>query len=282
MTQATLKRPRHAAPATRSVSQLMDLSGRKALVTGAAGHIGRVISGALMELGAAVAILDRDPAACRAQSKALGSVYRGSALPLPCDLGDERATRAAIRAAIHRLGGLDILVHCAAFVGTTRMPGWGVPFERQTVEAWDAALRVNLTAAFVMVQEARDTLAASGRGSVIFFGSTYGLVGPDVRLYEGTTMANPAGYGASKGGLLQLMRYLATVLAPSVRVNAISPGGVWRSQPEAFHQRYLAKTPLRRMATEEDLKGAVAYLAGDLSAYVTGHNLVVDGGWTAW
>jgi len=95
-------------------------------------------------------------------------------------------------------------------------------------------------------------------------------------------MANPSGYGASKGGLLQLMRHLATVLAPEVRVNAISPGGVWRQQPEAFHDRYRARTPLGRMATEEDLKGAAAYLASDLSSYVTGHNLIVDGGWTAW
>ncbi len=95
-------------------------------------------------------------------------------------------------------------------------------------------------------------------------------------------MNNAAGYAASKGGLLQLMRYLSTLLAPRVRVNAISPGGVWRSQPEAFHERYRARTPLGRMATEEDLTGAVAYLASDLSTYVTGHNLVVDGGWTAW
>jgi len=95
-------------------------------------------------------------------------------------------------------------------------------------------------------------------------------------------MANPAGYNASKGGVLQLTRYLATVLAPRTRVNAISPGGVWRQQPDVFRQRYEARTPLARMAAEEDLKGAVAYLASDLSAYVTGQNLVVDGGWTAW
>jgi len=101
-------------------------------------------------------------------------------------------------------------------------------------------------------------------------------------LYEGTKMANPAGYNASKGGLLQLTRYLATIMAPKIRVNAISPGGVWRNQPESFKRRYEKRTPLRRMACEEDMKGAVAYLAGDLSAYVTGHNLVVDGGWTAW
>ena len=95
-------------------------------------------------------------------------------------------------------------------------------------------------------------------------------------------MANPAGYGASKGGILQLTRYLATTLAPSIRVNAVTPGGIWRNQPEVFHRRYKDRTPLKRMAHEEDLKGAVAYLASDLSSYVTGHNLVVDGGWTSW
>ena len=117
---------------------------------------------------------------------------------------------------------------------------------------------------------------------MINVGSIYGMVGPDMRLYEGTTMGNPAAYAASKGGLLQFTRWLATILAPEVRVNSITPGGVWRNQPEAFHERYKARTPLRRMAHEEDFKGAVAYLASDLSSYVTGHNLLVDGGWTVW
>ena len=150
------------------------------------------------------------------------------------------------------------------------------------MEAWDNALRVNLTSPFVLVQEAQNELEKTGKGSVILIASTYGLVGPDMRLYEGTRMANPAGYSASKGGLLQLTRYMATVLAPLVRVNAISPGGIWRNQPVVFRERYEDRTPLRRMGTEEDLKGAIAYLASDLSAYVTGHNLLVDGGWTAW
>ena len=161
------------------------------------------------------------------------------------------------------------------------MPGWAVPFEKQRVAAWDAALQVNVTAAFVLAQEARDSLAASKRGSIIFFSSIYGMVGPDMSLYEGTEMSNPIGYGASKGALLQLTRYLSSLFAPAVRVNAISPGGVWRGQPESFRARYQSRTLLKRMAAEEDLKGAVAYLAGDMSSYVTGHNLVVDGGWTA-
>ena len=101
-----------------------------------------------------------------------------------------------------------------------------------------------------------------------------------MRLYNGTDMGNPAAYAASKGGLLQLTRWLATVLAPDIRVNAITPGGVWRNQHEVFHKRYIERTPLKRMAGEEDLKGAVVYLASDLSSYVTGQNIIIDGGYT--
>lgn len=253
----------------RSIRELSDLRGRRALVAGGAGHIGRAAVETLIELGAAVAVCD------------LGEGPEG-ATAIRCDLADEDSTREAVRGTVRALGGLDVLVHTAALVGQTELPGWSVPFEEQTVEAWDAALRVNLTSAFVLAHEARTALAESGHGSVILFGSTYGLVAPDLALYEGTAMSNPTAYGASKGGVLQLVRYLATTLAPAVRVNAISPGGVERGQPEAFQARYRARTPLRRMAVEEDLKGAVAYLASDLSAYVTGHDLVVDGGWTAW
>lgn len=266
----------------RAVKQLMDLSGRKAIITGGAGHIALAGGQALVELGATVAVLDLDPSACSARADELSRLGPGKAIPLACDLIDEDSTRRAITETVEKMGGIDILVHCAAYVGTTQMAGWAVPFEQQTVKAWDAALRVNLTSAFVMVQEAQEALSVSGHGSVIFFGSTYGVVGPDLRLYEGTEMANPPGYAASKGGVIQLARHLSTVLAPKIRVNSISPGGVWRDQPESFHQQYVTRTPMGRMASEEDLKGAIAYLASDLSAYVTGHNLAVDGGWTAW
>lgn len=267
----------------RKLAELMDLSERRGLVTGGAGHIGLAACEAMLELGATIAVLDVEKAACEKRVEELSQLRPDSAVAVPCDLRDEAATRQAVRDIINRLGGLDIVVHCAAYVGTTSMSGWAVPFEQQTVAAWEAAMQVNLTSAFVIVQEARQALSSSGHGSVIFFGSTYGVVGPDIRLYEGTSMGRqPAGYAASKGGLLQLTRYLATVLAPRVRVNAITPGGVWRGQPDLFHQRYIARTPLERMAGEEDLKGAVAYLASDLSGYVTGQNVIVDGGWTAW
>lgn len=266
----------------KKLSRLMDMRGRRAIVTGGAGHIGLAIGEALVELGAKVAILDRDAAACAARVKVLGRLRRGSAVAVPCDLSDEGSTRLAAREAERLLGGADVLVHAAAYVGTTRHPGWAVPFAEQTTDAFELALRVNLTAAFTLAHELSAALARSGHGSVILIGSTYGVLGPDLGLYEGTTMANPAGYGASKGGVIQLARHLSTVLAPRVRVNSLSPGGVLRGQPKVFIDRYVRKTPLGRMAVEEDFKGAVAYLASDLSSYVTGQNLMVDGGWTAW
>jgi NAD(P)-dependent dehydrogenase (short-subunit alcohol dehydrogenase family) len=266
----------------RKLTDLMRLDGRVALITGGAGHLGRAMASALAQLGALVVISDLEEDACKRACAALARESGGSFDWVAADLAKEDDTRGLVRETLDRHGRLGILIHSAAFVGSTRVPGWAEAFEGQTVGAWDAGLRVNLTAAFVLAQEAAPALRASGHGAVILVSSIYGLVGPDMRLYDGTSMQNPAAYGASKGGLIQLTRYLATGLAPSVRVNAISPGGVWRQQPEVFHERYRARTPLGRMATEEDLQGAAAFLASDLSAYVTGQNLIVDGGWTAW
>lgn len=265
----------------RSLKELISLKDRVALVTGGAGHIGLAMGEAMAELGASIAVLDLRNAECESAAGHLQAEYGVASLPLPIDLSDVEAVRLAPQKVVDHFGRLDILVHSAAYTDTS-VPGWAVPFDQQSVGAWDKAMRINTTSAFVLVQAARQGLAVSGHGSVIFISSIYGLVGPDMRLYEGTEMNNAAGYAATKGGLLQLMRYLATLLAPQIRVNAVSPGGVGRNQADLFRERYESRTPLQRMATEEDLKGAIAYLASDLSNYVTGHNLVVDGGWTTW
>lgn len=266
----------------KSIKQLMDLSGRTALVTGGAGHIGMAFCETLAEAGASVAVLDIDPARTKECAARLISRYGVKAMGLAIDLADTDAVIAAPAQVAGVLGGLGILVNCAGFVGTSGLKGWITPFEEQSVDTWRAALEVNLTAPFALIQAATPLLRASGHGSVVNIGSTYGVVGPDMSLYEGTAMGNPAAYAASKGGLTQLTRWLATTLAPDIRVNCISPGGVERGQPEPFADRYVARTPLARMGTEEDMKGALLYLASDLSAYVTGQNLLVDGGWTAW
>lgn len=266
----------------KSLQNLMDLQGRVALVTGGAGHIGAALCEALAELGANVVVLDIDSERCASVVQRIQDVYGVAGLPLSLDLCAESDVQSIPQLVEEAFGRLDILVNCAALVASSDLQGWATPFLEQEADAWRLGLEVNLTVPFVVTKLCSELLRVSKHGAVINISSIYGLVGPDMRLYEDTSMANVASYAASKGGLIQLTRWLATVLAPDVRVNSVSVGGVWRNQPEAFVKRYHDRTPLARMAKEEDLKGAVAYLASDLSQYVTGHNLVVDGGWTAW
>ncbi len=265
----------------RTLAQLSSLTGRTALVVGGAGHIGRAAVDALSELGATVAVADLDGDAA---AEVVGALPDEAApgLAVAVDVADEDAVRALPGQVVARTGRLDIVVHTAAFTGDTDLPGWVSPFAEQSAASWRASMEVNLTSAFVLAQAAEPHLRAEGTGAVVLVGSIYGVGGPDLRLYEGTAMGSPAAYAAAKGGLLGLTRWLATVLAPHVRVNLCSPGGVERGQSPTFVERYRERTPMGRMATEEDLKGAIAYLSSDLSAYVTGQNLLVDGGWSAW
>ncbi|WP_300300035.1 SDR family oxidoreductase [Ferrovibrio sp.] len=262
--------------------ELFRLSGRVVAITGAAGHLGRCFAEAAAQAGADLVLIDLDAAGLQTLSDTLTGRYTCRVLVLPFDLRDEAALRGVPAAIRDGFGRLDVLVNCAAFVGTSRLEGWAVGFREQSSAAWRAALEVNLTAPFILSQVCTDLLTESGSGSLIMIGSIYGMLGPDWSLYEGTAMANPAAYAASKGGLEQLVRWLATTLAPGLRVNGIIPGGIARGQPQVFVERYEARTPLRRMASEDDFVGAFLYLASDASRYVTGQCLVVDGGWSAW
>jgi NAD(P)-dependent dehydrogenase (short-subunit alcohol dehydrogenase family) len=266
----------------KSVKELMNLKGRVACITGGAGHIGSAMADALAEVGCSIVVVDCDAERTSAAATRLHQTFQADTLPIIADLASEDQLRSIPEKIAKRFGRLDILIHSAAFVGTSSLEGWAVPFVDQRADAWRRALEVNLTAVFLLTQACTQALRASGHGTVINVGSIHGMAGPDMRLYEGTSLGNPAAYAASKGGLIQLTRWLATTLAPQVRVNTITPGGVWREHSDPFHSRYASRTPMARMAVEEDFKGAALYLASDLSLYVTGHNLVVDGGWTAW
>jgi NAD(P)-dependent dehydrogenase (short-subunit alcohol dehydrogenase family) len=266
----------------RTLSQLSNLDGQVALITGGAGHIGQVVAAGLAELGCSLYILDRPGSTAHEVAGRLAATYNMKAWGLECDLELAEARTEALKQIEDQTGRLDILINNASFVGDTKLEGWVVPFADQGLEAVRRCLEVSLTAAFHLAQLCHPLLAAEGRGRILNVGSIYGVSGPDMSLYDDTKMGNPAAYAMSKGGLIQLTRWISTVLAPQVRVNAISLGGVFRNQPEIFVERYVARTPMRRMATEEDFKGAVAYFSTDLSAYVTGQNLMIDGGWTAW
>jgi NAD(P)-dependent dehydrogenase (short-subunit alcohol dehydrogenase family) len=267
----------------RTINELMNLQGRRALITGATGGLGKHMAATIVELGGSVILVDRPGSN---YSSLVSELKENSAVDIKyfdCDLENEDERKILIsRIKDDYSLGLDILINNAAFGGTTELSGWVTKFEDQSVETWRRAIEVNLTAAFDLSKGFAEILRKNRHGSIINVSSIYGINGPDFSLYEGTEMGNPAAYAVSKGGLIQLTRWLATTIAPDIRVNSISPGGVWRNQPDEFVKRYEAKTPLGRMATEEDFKGIIAYLSSDLSAYVTGQNIVIDGGWTVW
>jgi len=265
-----------------TIKQLIDLKGRRALITGATGGLGKVMADTLAELGADLVLIDLPKSDIDSLSENLISKWNIKVESYFCDL-EQQTQRIDLIDSIKASGKeLNILINNAAFVGSSGLQGWSVPFEEQSIETWRRALEVNLTAIFDLCQSLTPLLRLSEGASIINIASTYGLYGPDWSLYKNTDMSNPAAYGASKGGVIQFTRWLSTTIAPNIRVNSISPGGVFRNQPEVFVKRYENKTPLGRMATEDDFRGVVAYLSSDMSKYMTGQNLSVDGGWGTW
>lgn len=262
-----------------SISELVSLRGRTALITGAAGGLGSTIAKALYGLGADLILVDKN------EMEFLDGNLKGNDTKIIYEVSELESNierEALIRRVETQVGKLDILINNAAFVGTSGLEGWNTRFEDQSIDTWRRAIEVNLTAPFHLCRGLLPLLRASESASIINIGSIYGISGPDWRLYEGTKMGNPAAYAASKGGLIQFTRWLATTLAPSIRANCISPGGVWRAQSQEFIDRYVDRTPMRRMAVEIDFVGAAIFLATDMSKYITGQNIAVDGGWGVW
>jgi NAD(P)-dependent dehydrogenase (short-subunit alcohol dehydrogenase family) len=266
----------------RTIKQMLSLQNRVAVITGGCGHIGRAIADGLAEQGCNLLLIDRTEDALNVASKAIAERWGVQVEGLVVDLENAEARVSVAPHIRMRFGRVDVLVNNAGFVGDSQMTGWVVPFEEQSIETWRRAIEVNVTASFHMSQILAPMLKEHRCGSIVNVASIYGLLGPDMSLYDGTEMGNPAAYAVSKGGLIQLTRWMSTVLAPDIRVNCVSPGGVARNQPNVFVDKYIARTPLKRMGEEDDFKGAVLYLSSDISAWVTGHNLVVDGGWSVW
>ena len=265
----------------RTISELFNLSERNALITGGSGHLGSTIGLALAECGAKVALLDKVDTGL--VDKKFSNIKKENYQKIKMGLSDKKELSRISEVVKDSLGSLDILINCAAMVGTDELKGWVDPVESQSEEVWRDALEINLTVPFVITKNLISILNESSSPSVINIGSIYGILGPDWSLYSSADIkGTPAAYAASKGGLMQLTRWLATSLAPAIRVNAIVPGGVERNTPVRFKKEYEKKTPLRRLAKEEDLKGVSVFLASDASSYITGQCIMVDGGWSVW
>jgi NAD(P)-dependent dehydrogenase (short-subunit alcohol dehydrogenase family) len=260
-------------------AQRFDLTGRVIWVPGGAGLLGSAVCRALAEHGATVVIADvRGDEAAR-----LADELRHDNLPAeatPLDVADEAAVVEGCAAIVRRHGRLDGCVNMTFRYSKT-------PWEQMTTQEWEYGMRVSLTGAFLLSRESAKAMKPSRRGSIVHFGSMYGVVSPDPRMYPPNVVPNPIDYGAAKAGVQQLVRYLAVALAPDgVRVNAIIPGPFpypWSQQKdEEFMARLRSKVPLGRVGDAPEIAGAAVFLCSDASSYVTGTQVVVDGGWTAW
>jgi NAD(P)-dependent dehydrogenase (short-subunit alcohol dehydrogenase family) len=264
-----------------SIKTLSDMNTRWSIVTGASGHLGIVIAETLAELGSNLILVDRVNSNLEEKANAISSIYKSKIECYFVDL-ESSPERVVFLKAVKKHPEINVLVNNAAFVGTSDLKGWGVPFSEQTVDTWRRAMEVNLTSVFELTQGLIPQMQKTQGANIINIASIYGQYGPKWELYEGTNMANPAAYSASKGGLIQFTKWLATTVSPDIRVNSVSPGGIFRNQPESFVKKYEQNTPLKRMATEDDFRGVIAFLASDLSSYITGQNISVDGGWGVW
>jgi len=274
-----------------TIQDKFDLSGRVAVVTGGAGLLGTEFCMTLAEGGAAVAVVDLNASASQAIVDTLTkSGYK--ALAIPTDITNPDSINALLQQVLSTFGRLDVLVNSAALdpkfdpdamkKGIT--PG---AFEDYPLDQWNAALGVNLTGMFLVTQACVKPMIEQGKkGSIINICSTYGLNGPDQRIYVkgGERVAfKPVYYTVTKAGVLGFTKYLAAYYAETeIRVNALTPGGVFNNHEDYFVKNYSAKTILGRMAKKDEMNGALLFLASDASSYMTGNNIVVDGGWTAW
>lgn len=253
---------------------MFDLDGRVAVVTGGGGLIGEAVVRGLREQGGTVVIADRPDSGGRALATELGDAVTF----VGADVTDEQSVTDLVGSVVDAHGRLDALVNCAY----PQTEGYGARYEDVDYAEFCENLVSHLGGYYLTSRAAGAVMGEQADGGcIVNLGSIYGVQAPDFSLYEGLDTTSPVAYAAIKGGVVNLTRYLASYLgADGVRANAVSPGGVADDHDETFVERYEARTVLGRMAEPEDVAGAVVYLVSDASAYVTGHNLLVDGGWT--
>jgi len=274
-----------------SIQNKFDLTGRVAVVTGGVGLLGAEFCRTLAEAGASIAVVDLNASASQGTADTL-TKNGFNTLAVPTDITQPDSVNAMVEKVTSEFGRLDILVNSAALdpkfdpdaAKKGIAPG---AFEDYPLDQWNAALNVNLTGMFLVTQACvKQMIAQKKKGSIINICSTYGLNGPDQRIYikDGERVAfKPVYYTVTKAGVMGFTKYLAAYYAGTdIRVNALTPGGVYNNHDEYFVKNYSAKTIMGRMANKDEMNGALLFLASDASSYMTGNNVVVDGGWTAW
>ena len=269
-------------------TSLFNLSGKSAVVTGGAGILGRHFCAGLAEAGASVAVVDIDEKKAKALADDLRKRYKTNAVGIQCDVSDQESVKKMVSHTVGTLGSIDILHNNAA--GKSRdLDAFFAPFEEYSLEQWRSIMSVNLDGMFLTAQAVGRQMVVQGQGgSIIQTASIYGLMAPDHRIYEVSfyldrEINTPAVYTASKAAIIGFTKHLSTYWAPQgIRVNTLTPGGIESGQNDEFKKRYANRTPMNRMAQAHEMVGALLYLASDAASYVTGQNIIVDGGLSAW
>ena len=262
---------------------MFSLSGKVAVVTGAAGQLGGEYVRTLLKAGASVAAFDIHPENPKGD---LRSINSEKLILVKTDIGNRKSIEQGLETVTSRLGDPDVLINNAAIDAPPNADEQETgPFETYPESSWEIMMDINLKGMFLCCQVIGGHMARTGRGSIINISSIYGILSPDQRIYEykDKPFFKPVTYAVSKGGVLNLTRYLATYWAKKgVRVNTLTLGGVFNNQDETFLKNYSNKVPLGRMARQDEYNGAVLFLASDASSYMTGSNLIIDGGFSCW
>jgi len=264
-----------------NIKKLFDISGKVIIITGGIGLLGSQYADGLSQMGANVVIADINYKKCQILSKKIKAKYRTDPLAIQMDITDKNSVKQMIKKIMKKYSKIDVLINNAAYQGNDELRT--TKFENLPQESWDNALSVNLTGIFLCCQEVGKIMKKQKRGNIINIGSTYGIVAPDQRIYGNSKQNSAVFYAASKSAILNITRYLASYWNNTgIRVNTLSPGGVFKNQDPDFVKKYAEKTMLGRMAKKDEYVGAILFLVSDASSYMTGSNIIIDGGWTAW
>ena len=270
-----------------SVQKQFRLDGKTAVVTGATGILGKYFCQGLAESGANLVLVDLDQAALTDFAKQLSTEYKVKAVGKACDITIPDRVEELVSSSVKEFGKIDILHNNAASKGSN-LRNFFEPTEKFPMEVWREVMGVNVDGLFLMARAVGTHMAQNKKGSIIQTGSIYGVVAPDQRIYEGSNymggaINTPAVYSASKAAVVGLTKYFASLWgADGVRVNTLIPGGVESGQNDTFKINYSRRVPLARMAKAEEMIGPLVFLASDASSYITGQEIIVDGGLTCW
>lgn len=261
-------------------NNLFDLTNKIALITGGAGLLASEHAIALASHGAKVYMADINLEKCIQKANEIEE-YPIETIQL--DVTSKENWLNVVETIVKKEGKIDVLVNNAGYTNSTKTSAFDKTFENFSLEDWNAIMDVNLTGTFLGCQTVGNQMIKQQKGSIINIASLYGVVSPNHKMYPGTGIVQPVAYTVSKHGVVALTKYVATWLAEKgIRVNSLTPGGIFDGHDGLFLERFKNLNPIGRMSNKDELRGGIVYLASEASSHVVGHNLVIDGGWTAW